>query len=108
MAQRITITTNHQGAANCGPLVPAAATTIAAGATSQQVFAENPGRKYLLFQNQSAENMFLDFGINAVADVPAIRIPPGASFVMESSFVSGDSVHVIAATLGSKFTAKQG
>jgi hypothetical protein len=41
-------------------------------------------------------------------DSPSIELTPGGSFVMESGFVSNQSISIIAATTSHKFTAKEG
>jgi len=83
--------------------------TITTGGTAQTIFALNASRKYLYVQNQSTGNLWINFGTNAVQGQPSILITPnGASFVMEASFLSGQSVTIIGATTGQAFTAKQG
>lgn len=81
--------------------------SITLGGTSQQIAAALATRKYFLFQNISIETMWLNFGIAAVADQPSIAILPQASFVMETFFVSTQTINVISATTGSKFVAKE-
>lgn len=82
--------------------------SITTGGVSQQIFAANSTRKYLLVQNLSTENMWVNFGSAAAADSTSVKLLPNGSVVMESSFVSNQTVNVIAATTGSKFVAKQG
>lgn len=81
--------------------------SITTGATSQQLAAALATRKYFIFQNLSTETMWINFGVAAVADQPSISILPQASFVMETFFVSTQTINVISATTGSKFTAKE-
>lgn len=81
--------------------------TIALGGTRQQVMAANSSRKYLFFQNVSDTDMWINFGVNAVADQPSIYIAPGADYVLESSFVSTQAVDVMCATTGKSYTAKE-
>lgn len=80
---------------------------IAAPAASQEVAAALATRKYLLFQNLSAADMWLNFGIAAVQDQPSIRVAAGTGFVMEANFCSNESVNVIAAAAGGKFACKE-
>lgn len=82
--------------------------TITTGGTSQQIFASNTARKYLLFVNVSSEDLWINFGTAAVVTQPSIKVVPNGSFVMEGFFVSTQTVNVIGATTGSAFTAKQG
>jgi hypothetical protein len=84
--------------------------TITLGGTAQTVFAANISRQYLLIQNVSAEDMWVNFGIAAVANQPSIKLVAGASVefsVGGTGVVPTASVSVIAATTGSAFTAKQ-
>lgn len=82
--------------------------TMTTGGTAQVVSVANSGRKYFLFQNQSAEVMWINFGAVAVADRPSIQIPAsGGAYILDDP-VSGQSVSVISATTGSKFTCKEG
>ena len=82
--------------------------TITLGGTAQEVFAANATRSYLAIQNLSTENLWVNFGIAAVASQPSLKLIPNASFAMESSFVSNQSVSIIGATTSSAFAAKQG
>jgi len=83
--------------------------TITAGGTAQTLAASNSSRKYLLIENQdSAESLWINFTTAAVTSQPSIELQPGATFVMDSAFVSTELVSVIAATTGHKFAAKEG
>jgi hypothetical protein len=95
-------------------IVPAVASltdcsgTITAGGTAQQLAAANASRCYLLIQNvDPAEDLWIDFGTIAVASQPSIKLLPGGAFSMEGSFVTGQSVSVIAATTSHPYTAKE-
>lgn len=81
---------------------------ITTGGTHQSVCGANPDRAYFLFQNISDTAMWINFGVNAVADQPSILIPAGGAFVMEGSFVSTETVDVMCATTGKKFVSKEG
>lgn len=81
--------------------------TIAAGGTSQQIFAANASRKYLLIENISSGDLWFNFTTAAVINQPSILIPSKTGFVMESNFISGEIVNIIGATTGQAFTAKQ-
>lgn len=95
------------GAVVSGPLRDLSGTTTLGG-TAQTAIVDQPGRRYIFFQNISAENFFINFGVVAVADQPSIRVGPGASFVAESSFIPGEFISLISATTGSKFVLKVG
>jgi hypothetical protein len=68
----------------------------------------NSDRKYLFVQNLSVGNIWINFGIAAVQDQPSIKLPPDASFVMEAGYIDTQAVHLIGATTGQKFVAKEG
>jgi hypothetical protein len=80
--------------------------TITAGGASQQAAPANPTRRYLLFENVSAADLWMDFGTPAVQSQPSYRLFSGGSLVMEAGFVSTQSVHVIGASTGQAFTLK--
>lgn len=82
--------------------------TLAAGATAQQLAPESANRRYLLVQNLSTGDLWINFGVDAVQNQPSIKILPDGVFAMEGAFVSGDAVSIIGATLGQAFTAKEG
>jgi len=82
--------------------------TITTGGTRQQVAAALTTRKYFFFQNHSDTVMWINFGVNAVADQPSIQVPVGGTFAFPSGFCSTQSIDVICATTGKKFTAKEG
>ncbi len=82
--------------------------TVTLGATAQQLAAANAARKYFFFQNNSVGDLWINFGVTAVASQPSIKIIAGNGFSMENSFVSNQLVSVIGATTGQAFTAKEG
>lgn len=79
--------------------------SITAGGTSQQVAAANTARRYLLFQNHSDTDMWIDFGIAAVANQPSVKVVAGGYF--EPLVPPTEAVHVICATTGKGFTCKE-
>lgn len=82
--------------------------TITTGGTSQQLAAANATRKYFLVQNLSSGTLWIDFGTNAVQSQPSVKIPVDATFIMEGSFICTQAVHIVGATTGQAFTAKEG
>ena len=81
--------------------------TIAVGGTSQQLAAANSSRNHLLIQNNGTIDLWINFGTAAVADQPSIKIPVGAVYTSDVTFVSTQAVNVIGAS-GGKWTAKEG
>lgn len=83
--------------------------SIATGGTAQDIVASSATRKYLLIQNNDpAEDMWIDFGVDAIVGQPSFLIPAGGGFVMDAAFVSTDRISVVAATTSHPFTAKVG
>ena len=69
--------------------------------------AANSGRRYILVQNISAGDLWINFTIAAVQSQPSLKIESGAGFVMESDFISTELVSVIGATTGQAWVAKE-
>lgn len=84
--------------------------TLTTGGVAQQVIPINLARRYLFIQNRdAAETMFVRLFTGDAADsAHSIELPPGASFVMEGSFISTDKVTVLAATTGHVFACWEG
>lgn len=80
--------------------------TIASPATSQQVFAQNASRKYLFILNLSDTDMWINFGTDAVADQPSIKLVANGGF-FAPRVVSDQALNIICASAGKKFVAKQ-
>lgn len=97
------------GATPSGGLIDGSG-TITAGATAQQVFTQNTGRQYLLIQNISTGDLWVNFGVTAVQLQPSIKLVAGASVEFSSAgtgVVPTALVSIIGATTGQAFVAKQ-
>lgn len=84
--------------------------TIAAGNTSQLLFAANPARKGLYIYNLTSSNEILGVSLGGALalDTPGIyEIYPGGSLNFDGLSVPGQAIFVNAATTGHKFTASQ-
>ena len=81
--------------------------TIAAAGVSQTVFAANAARSYLIVQNISSANLSIAFG-TAATPSNGILLIPNATFVMEGTLVTTQSVTIIGGTLGQAYVAWQG
>lgn len=87
----------------------ASTTTITAGGTSQQVFAANPRRRVFMFQNLSAETLYLNFGTNASSTARnSVAVVAGALYESPPNYCPTTTINVVGATTGSAFMAKQG
>lgn len=83
--------------------------TITNGGTAQQVFAANAARRYLLIQNQSTGDLWVNYkGSAAVESQPSVLLAPNGSLSFDDSFVPNAAVSLIGATTGQAFVAEQG
>lgn len=80
--------------------------TIATAGTSQQVAAANAARNYLMFQNVSTGDLWLNFGTAATAASPSIRVQANQQLVWDT-FVPVGAVFVLGGTAGAGYTAKE-
>ena len=80
--------------------------TITAGGTSQQVAAANTSRRYLVFQNHSDTDMWLNFGTAAVATQPSVKIIANGGYY-EPLVAPLGTVNVLCATTGKAYTCKE-
>lgn len=81
--------------------------TITSGGTAQTVMPVNNHRAYLVIENVSAGDLWVNFTTPAVQNQPSLKISPNGSYVLESSFVTDELVSIIGATTGQAFTAKE-
>jgi hypothetical protein len=81
--------------------------SIVSGGTSQQVFAANTGRTWLLVQNVSAAVLYINFGAAATADSNSIKLNPNATYENPSQFCPNGIITIIGGTTGQKFIAKE-
>jgi hypothetical protein len=84
---------------------------LTTGGTSQQVFASNANRRFLMCQNiDASEDGWLNIGATATANSAGSVLlkAGGGSITMDGNFVPTDAINVNAATTGHKFTCKQG
>lgn len=80
--------------------------TITSGGTAQQVVAASTDRRYLLIQNLSTENLWVNFAGTATPGGGSILIlANGGSVVAEGTFIPHSAVSIYGATTGSAFTA---
>lgn len=82
--------------------------TIAAPAAAQQLAPANLTRRWLFVQNNSLNDMWLNFGVDAVASQPSILIAAGGSWESSPAFCPSTSVSIYGTLLGDAFTAKEG
>lgn len=87
--------------------------TITAGGTAQQIMAaatEYDDRQYLLIQNVSSGDLWVNFGVVAVVAQPSIRLIPGSSLELSyagNGYCPSQFVSLIGATTGQAFVAKE-
>lgn len=81
---------------------------ITAASVSEEIFAANATRRYLIVQNVSDTRMWVNFGVAANAGQPSFLLPPnGGGIVFEGTFVPTDSVNILCETISKPFTAKE-
>lgn len=92
-----------------GSLVDAGDLDLSSGGVAETLFAANPDRKYLLIQNNTGGDVWVDFGTTAVLDSPSIKIADGGSMEYGGfgGFVPTQSVSWIASSAVT-ITAKEG
>lgn len=84
--------------------------TLTTAATSQQVFAANATRAYLMIQNPitATETLFVNIGTAASTTGGSIELAPGGSLTFHNNFIPTGIVYVTAATAGHRWLAKSG
>lgn len=68
----------------------------------------NSNRIYLLVQNTSSDDLYINFTTTATTGSPSVLLKAGEGFVFEQDFITTESVSVIGATAGQTFTIKEG
>ncbi len=87
--------------------------TITAGGTAQQLAPANENRRYLMVQNISDTDMWINDLGTATADSPSIKIAPGATVAwydsddVQEPLVPEQAISIICATTGKKWTARE-
>jgi hypothetical protein len=79
---------------------------LTAGGVAQAVAPANSARRYILVENVSAANEWFNFSVTATQTEPSFELIPGASFVMESTAVSIESISVIGPNTGQAYVVK--
>jgi hypothetical protein len=81
-----------------------------ATSATTQVAAASSFRKYFMIQNLHASDaLWINFGVNATAASPSIKVAAGATFTMEGTWVSTQAINVIRGGAADiSFTAKEG
>lgn len=82
--------------------------TVTSGGSAQTIAAANAARRYFIIQNHSDTDLWLNFGVAAVANQPSFKIAAnGGTMVFEGSYIPTGLVSIIGATTGKAFTAKE-
>lgn len=79
---------------------------ITLGGTVQSIVGTNTARRYLLIQNQSVGDLYINFTVNATVGGGSVKIAAGNSFIQENGFVSTEALSIIGATTSQVFTCK--
>jgi hypothetical protein len=104
-----TVTADSNRGTLSQPSAPATL-SITTAATSQQVFASNASRKYLVVQNLSDTVMYLGVGFTPNSSTPQglLLSANGGGIVFESNFIPTEAVNIVCATAGKRFQALEG
>jgi hypothetical protein len=81
--------------------------TLAAAATAQQAVPANAARQFLLVQNLSAADLWIQFNVAAVMDQPSIKLAAGEK-ISFSDYLPTAFLSIIGGTLGQAFTIWEG
>lgn len=81
--------------------------TIASGGTAQEVCAANSKRSYLLLQNVSGADLWINFDATAVAAQPSMLLASGAGLVFDSKVPLG-AISVYGASGAQAYVCKEG
>src|SRR3954471_18410881 len=77
---------------------------ITTNATSQTLVSAIPQRSYLLFQNISADTLWISINANATQDSPSIKFVAGALFEWrKNTFIPTEKLAIIGPNAGAKF-----
>lgn len=82
--------------------------TITTGGVSQLVAAHNVSRSLLLIQNVSTADLWVNFGVPAVATTPSIKLNAGGSLSAYAGWIPSGAVHILGSITGQAFTVKEG
>jgi hypothetical protein len=85
--------------------------TIAVAGMAQQALPQNFGRCFLFLQNISSGDLWVNYGVNTVAQIGVpgnIRMPPGSILLEDGNFVSTEPISIIGAASGQGYTLKYG
>lgn len=92
-----------------GDLSDAVTRTITDANVSQQVFAANPSRRYLLIQNTSDTVMRVNFGAAAtLAGNDSFELLADGTVTFEDLFQSTQQITIICSVAAKEFVAKEG
>lgn len=83
--------------------------SIAVANTSQQIFNSLSSRVYLLIQNISDTDMYINFGSVANIGAGSIKLVPNGSYELiktAGGFMNTEAINIICSVAGKEFTAK--
>lgn len=75
---------------------------------SQQLAPANSTRKYLLIQNVSGSDLWVNFGADANAAQPSIKLKPDERLVFDGGFVPTQAINILGGALTQTWAAKEG
>lgn len=72
------------------------------------VVIANATRKYLLIQNLSADDFWINFGAVAVTSQPSFKMSSDSVLIFESNFITNQAIHLIATVAAQDYCIKEG
>lgn len=81
--------------------------TLAAANTSQQVAPAKPTRQYLLIQNVSNADLWVNEFVAAVMNQPSIKLAPNEKLIFDGVFCPTGAIYIIGGTSSQAYTVKE-
>lgn len=81
---------------------------ITEGGVSQVLMEANPDRVYFFLQNASNNDLWYDFGVDAVERSPSIKVSPNGNYENPSHFSFTQEIRIVGPVTGQVYTCKEG
>lgn len=81
--------------------------TLAAATTSQLAVAALATRQFLLIQNVSVADLWINEAVAAVIAQPSIKLAAGEKLIFDGTFCPTGAINIIGGTIGQAYVVKQ-
>lgn len=81
--------------------------TVTAANTAEDIAAINPGRRGFWMQNLGSSPIYFNFGADAVAGQPSLRLDAGAFYESPTTGCPTGRISIICATISQQFSARE-